>query len=78
MLEAQRIKAEAIFEVNSLVREPAGKKLLDLLDILIKEARLENDTILKDNLQFNQGKIAGWGQLRDYLVRGVPGPPKIA
>lgn len=72
MLEEQRVKAEAIFEFSGLQGGPAGKMVLRLLDLLIEEVRRENDTVPPGEVLRNQGKIAAWTQMRDYLVRGIP------
>lgn len=67
-----KLKAQAIFDLHTLKTEQAGGKLLVILDLLILELRLANDTVDKERLQINQGEIKAYTQLRDYLNNGLP------
>jgi len=74
ILEGDKERMEAIIDVVALKLEPAGIKIVRLLDVLIDDVRKQNDTVDKENLLRNQGKIAGWGQLKDYITKGLPNP----
>lgn len=65
-------KAVAISEVHALKNEPAGAKLIILLEILVDELRRENDTVDRNLLQMNQGEIKAYLRLKDYIERGLP------
>jgi len=74
ILTGDRERMEAIIDVSALRLEPAGVKLVRLLELLIEDMRKQNDTVSKDGLERNQGKIAGWEQLKEYVTKGLPGP----
>ena len=67
-----KLKAQAIIDLHTLKTEQAGSKLLTILDLLILDLRLANDTVDKERLKINQGEIKGYLQLRDYLNNGLP------
>lgn len=66
-------KSEYISAVHQCRAEATCQLVNKLLDILISETRIENDTVLDSELKLNQGKIAGWRELKDYIERGLPG-----
>jgi hypothetical protein len=68
-------KAVAIFEFHGLKTESSGKKIITLLDLLIDEVRVSNDTVADGNLKINQGEIKAYMQLKEYLERGLPAQP---
>lgn len=63
------IKAAAVSEFRSIKLEEAGRKVATLLDILIAEARIDNDTAPADAVLKNQGKIDAFLTLKTYLER---------
>ena len=63
------IKAAAVSEFRSIKLEEAGRKVITLLDILINEARIDNDTAPADAVLKNQGKIDALMTLLSYLQR---------
>jgi hypothetical protein len=68
-------KAATIAEFHTLKYEHSGAILIKLLNILINELRIENDTVNKDNLDRNQGKIDAYVGLKFYLERELPSTP---
>lgn len=66
-------KIELIAELNAMRTEFSMSKTIELLDILISETRIENDTVEESNIKFNQGKIEGYTRLKEYIERGLPG-----
>ena len=66
-------KIELIAELHAMRMEFSLGKLLKLLNILITETRIENDTVEEASIKFNQGKIDGYAKLKDYIERGLPG-----
>jgi len=67
-----RQKAELIFEISGSRAESVCRNILSLLDILIDEVRIENDTAAPDTFMQNQGKIKAYTALKDYILRGLP------
>jgi hypothetical protein len=47
--------------------------MVELLDCLIEETRIDNDTARGDFIISNQGKIAAFRQLKDIVEKGLPG-----
>ena len=71
MLSSQE-KAVIITEIHNVIHLPAVQNVLKFLDVLIQEAREENDTADHDNVLRNQGAIAGYKIFADYIKRGLP------
>ena len=73
-----RPKAELIIEIFGAQHDNAIQNIQKLLDILIAEVRLDNDTA--DDVQFrtNQGEIKAYMKLREYILRGLPAINKVA
>lgn len=69
-------KAAAIYDFYGLNSEHSGAKILTLLNILIEELRIDNDTADDAHFKLNQGEIKGYIQLKDYLKRGIPAGEK--
>ena len=63
-------KAGAISEFNSLQFTEAGQKIMTLLDIMLYDYRVDNDTASVDRFRINQGRIDAIIQLKAYLERG--------
>lgn len=62
-----------IQDISTGYRTERGVNLiLKLLDILIEETRVENDTIPKEQLEYNQGKIAACRALKENIEKGIP------
>lgn len=53
-----------------------GSAVIAYLSYTINQLRIENDTIPSDRLSHNQGKIAAYSQLKEYIERGIPNTPK--
>ena len=71
MLSSQE-KAAIITEIHNVLHLPAIQNVLKFIDVLIQEDRVENDTANHDNVLRNQGAIAGFNILSDYIKRGLP------
>jgi hypothetical protein len=67
-------KSDLITELHEHRSESTCTAVLSLLDILITESRLENDTARIRKVLKNQGKIEGFVELRDHILRGLPTP----
>jgi hypothetical protein len=69
-------KVEAITTLHANKESPAVQSLLSLLDILIQESREDiDDAEEKDFLAIKAG-IATLKNLRDIILRGLPGQTK--
>jgi len=62
-------KAEAISGFSALGFDPAGRPIVCLLDILIEETRISNDTADSETVAKNQGKLEAYKDLRCYLIK---------
>ena len=62
-------KAEAIAAFTALKHDPAGRPIINLLDILIDEIRVSNDTAVAEVVVKNQGKIEAYLELRRYILK---------
>ena len=71
--ESNKILAIAIIRLNNMRNEPACVQVLEVLDLLVAEAREDNDEAGMDKFQKNQGMIAAYKILKEYIVRGLPG-----
>lgn len=69
---ANREKGILIIDICGKQNESGIQNILKLLDILIQEVRLDNDTA--DDVQFrtNQGQIKAYLTLKEYILRGLP------
>lgn len=74
---SDKVKAGLIFEISGHKGEVMCTNLLKLLEILIQEVRVNNDTAGPETMRLNQGEIAGYMKLQDYIERGLPGAIKI-
>jgi len=63
-------KAVAISEFYELLHTDAGRKIATLLDIMLGELRVYNDTACPDVVRYNQGGINVIIRLKEYLERG--------
>jgi hypothetical protein len=45
--------------------------MVSLLNILIEEIRIENDSVDKDQLLFNQGKLSAYKSIISYILSGT-------
>jgi hypothetical protein len=71
-----RKKAEIIVDLHGAQKDPMVKSVLELIEIMIIEARLENDTANVDSFRLNQGEIRGLSRLSECIMRGLPGMQK--
>jgi len=62
-------KAEAISEFTALKHDPAGRPIIKLLDVLIDEIRVNNDTAVTEMVVKNQGKIEAYLELKRYILK---------
>lgn len=72
-----REKFELIFELNGFKSEHVCQITQKLLKMLISDLRQLNDFVSPSELGHNQGKIAAYRELLDYIERGVPSPKVI-
>lgn len=68
-MEKIDVKTEHIATLSENIQSPLVKTMIILLQILIDEARVENDIAIGDEILKNQGKIAGFKTLREYIIR---------
>jgi hypothetical protein len=73
---ADNKKATLIIELNASKTDERVRNLLSLIDILVTETRLENDTAEGNELYRNQGKIQGLVDLQESIIRGLPATQK--
>lgn len=69
---ANKAKAELISELCGAQKDHVCQNLFKLLEILISEARLDNDTAEENIIYRNQGKIQGFLELKESITRGLP------
>jgi hypothetical protein len=69
-------KIAATNEFTDLQSTPAGKIVLNLINVLIDEVRRNNDNAEADQVIHNQGKIAGFKQIKGYLTHSLPASKK--
>jgi hypothetical protein len=62
--------AQLIFDLHGHKGELSCQTMVKLLDLMIKEAREFNDNVQPNELEFNQGRIAGWKLLKGYIEEG--------
>jgi hypothetical protein len=65
-------KQELVSDLHAALREISIRKVVALLEILINETRVDNDTASKDQFLHNQGKIQAFLSLKEYIERGIP------
>jgi len=65
-------KLELIFEINAHKGEPLCKSIVKLLELLINEVRVMNDTAGDVEYRINQGEIRGYSRILDYIEKGLP------
>lgn len=64
-----RKKAELVSNFKGLKHQEAGFTVLELLNLLINDLRIDNDTADINMVLRNQGRLAALIELRDYLER---------
>lgn len=65
-------KALLIGELHAAMYEPVVEKVLQLIDVLVSEARIDNDEAEKDAVLKNQGQIRGLMLMKTHILRGLP------
>jgi len=75
---ANREKAVLVIEICVSQATAPIQNVLKLLDILIQETRIDNDTADADGVKRNQGGIAKLLEVREYILRGIPSMNKTA
>lgn len=71
-------KAALIFEISGHKGDVMCQNILRLLEILIQEVRVDNDTAPAEIVVKNQGKLYAYTLLQEYIVRGLPGNVNIS
>ena len=71
-----RVLAELVVELHGAQKDPQVMNVLKLVDVMISETRIDNDTAAPDVVLRNQGKIAGLSGLKQFIERGLPGVQK--
>lgn len=66
-------KIRLIRAINQEFSGQMHKPVLDLIDVLINETRIDNDTAQGRQFLMNQGKVAAYMQLRAYIVKPLGG-----
>ena len=74
---ANREKAILIIEVCGKQKENGIQNVLKLLDILVQEVRLDNDTADEVQFRTNQGEIKAYLALKGYIEHGIPSVNRI-
>ena len=74
---ANREKATLIIEVCGKQKENGIQNVLKLLDILVQEVRLDNDTADEVQFRTNQGEIKAYLTLKGYIEHGIPSVNRI-
>lgn len=67
----QQEKAAIIMKLNEFVATEPVIAICKALDYFIQDCREINDTCSKDELPFNQGKIAAFQDLKNYITGGI-------
>lgn len=62
-------KRNLIKNLNAERMTPVGRNLSELIDVMVSEIRVDNDTAGLDIVPINQGKIMGLLGLKDYLLK---------
>lgn len=65
-------KATLITELHLSRNESTCQNVKKLLELLMCETRLDNDTASGEVILRNQGKIVGFLQILEYIERGSP------
>jgi hypothetical protein len=73
-----RLLAELVTDLHNGEKDPQVQNVVKLAEILIAEARIDNDTATPERVLKNQGKIEGFLSLVMYIQRGLPGVQKSA
>lgn len=63
-MEIRQQVSKAIKELHD---SPSVPKVIALIDALVEEVRVQNDTATAEEVVANQGKLAGWKELKEYL-----------
>lgn len=72
------IKASLIADLSGARNDRLMVYTVKLIDVLVMEARIENDRAGVRGVFRNQGKIEGLMQLKGYIERGFPSINKIS
>ena len=67
-------KAKLILNLYCSQFDNSIRNLIQLLDVLIAELRLDNDTADIDGVRRNQGEIKAYNTLREFILYGLPSP----
>jgi hypothetical protein len=78
MIEDGRLRMEEkkklAEEVNSMKGTEPLRAWMKFCAFMIDEIRLENDTVPKEQIEYQQGKIAVWHFIHKAMRDGVPMP----
>lgn len=65
-------KAELITNIFNSKQTPVSQNIILLINTLVEETRVDNDTADEDTVKRNQGGIAHLMILKDYILKGLP------
>lgn len=65
-------KAELIIEIFAAQKDNSVRNIMKLLDVLIDETRISNDSVEGNDIYRNQGKIQAYQALKEIIERGLP------
>jgi len=71
-MQPNQSKASLIAQIHEHRSEMTCSMILNLLDLLTLETRIDNDRADPQTVLKNQGKIAAYLELKDCIVRGLP------
>jgi hypothetical protein len=72
MEQKMKEKWAKVAEVHNYRNTQAIDAVLKLIDFYINIVRLENDTVPKEKIEFNQGKIDAFLDIKEAIEIGVP------
>ena len=75
---SNRPKAELIVVISGARNEEICQNMLKLLDLLIQEVRVENDTAEENVILRNQGKVQAYTGLKEIIERCLPSANRLA
>lgn len=67
-----RPKAELIIDIFAAQKDNSVRNIMRLLDVLIDETRISNDSVEGNEIYRNQGKIQAYQALKEIIERGLP------
>lgn len=68
----KREKAELIVKIHEAENDQNVISIMKLIDILVQEHRIDNDTATYEGVMRNQGSITALDGLKEWITRGLP------